>query len=53
MSLLVRWPAKIVAGTTSDETVCLIDLIDTVAALVNYDLPNTAAEDSYDIGPAL
>ncbi len=51
--LLARWPAKIPAGTTSDETVCLTDLIATVAALVDYDLPNTAAEDSYDIGPAL
>lgn len=51
--LLARWPSRISAGTSSDETVCLTDWMATIASLVGYDLPNDSAEDSYDIGPSL
>lgn len=44
--LLTRWPAGIRAGLTSDETVCLSDLLATMADLVEAPLPEDAAEDS-------
>lgn len=50
---IVRWPGKIKPSSTSDETVCLTDVTATCAAVVGYDLPNDAAEDSIDILPVL
>ena len=50
---VARWPAKVKAGTTSDETVCLTDLTATAAAIAGPALPRDAAEDSYSILPAL
>ena len=50
---IARWPARIEAGATSDQTVCLTDLTATAADIVGYDLPANAAEDSYSILPAL
>jgi arylsulfatase A len=50
---LARWPGHIPAATTSDETICHIDLPATVAAILAEKLPNTAGEDSYNILPAL
>jgi arylsulfatase A len=50
---LARWPARITPGTTTDQTVCLCDVMATCAALVEADLPENAAEDSYDISPVL
>ncbi|HAR66163.1 MAG TPA: arylsulfatase, partial [Lentisphaeria bacterium] len=44
--LLTRWPAAIQAGTSCDETVCLADLLATVADIHDVSLPNHAAEDS-------
>ena len=44
--LLVRWPAVIEAGSSSDETVCLIDLLATCADILGDQLPDDAAEDS-------
>jgi len=50
---IARWPAKISAGTTSDELICLTDLLATCAAIVGTKLPGNAGEDSYNILPAL
>jgi len=50
---LVRWPGKIKTGTSSDETICLTDLLATCAAVVGADMPPNAGEDSYNILPAL
>ncbi|MHC4745665.1 MAG: sulfatase family protein [Planctomycetota bacterium] len=50
---LARWPGSIKPGSVSDETICHVDLIATVAAILGRDLPADAAEDSYDILPAL
>ena len=47
--LIVRWPGKVEAGSTSDETVCLTDFFRTFAAIVNQPVPEGAGEDSYDI----
>lgn len=51
--LIARWPGRIEAGSTSDQTVGLMDLTATCAALVGAELPTNAAEDSYSILPAL
>ena len=50
---VVRWPEKVQAGSTSDQTVCLCDIIATCAGVVGAQLPNDAAEDSFDILPAM
>ena len=50
---LARWPGKIPAGSVQDEVLCLTDLMATVAAIVGFQLPSDAAEDSYDMSDAL
>ena len=50
---LARWPGHVPAGTTCDETVCLTDLLATIAAIVGATLPDNAGEDSVNILPAL
>jgi arylsulfatase A len=50
---IARWPAKVKPNTTSDEVICLTDLMATCAAIVETNLPDNAAEDSYNILPAL
>ena len=49
---LVRWPARVKAGTRSDQIVCLNDFISTCAAIVGAKLPDTAGEDSVSLLPA-
>jgi arylsulfatase A-like enzyme len=51
--LLARWPRRITAGSSSNETVCLTDLLATCASILGAELPADAGEDSYDILPAL
>ncbi len=50
---IARWPGKVRPGSTSDETICLGDLVATVADIVGAALPDNAGEDSYSIVPAL
>jgi arylsulfatase A-like enzyme len=50
---LARWPGRIPAGKSSDETICHVDLMATCAALLGTKLPPSAGVDSYDILPAL
>lgn len=50
---IARWPGKIPSGSTCDETICHVDLIATVAAMMNTKLPDNAAEDSVNILPVL
>lgn len=50
---IARWPNRIPAGAVSEETICHVDLMATCAALLGAKLPHDAAEDSYDILPAL
>ncbi|HOX56059.1 MAG TPA: arylsulfatase [Verrucomicrobiota bacterium] len=50
---LARWPGHIPAGTTNAETICLVDLMATCAALTGAKVPLNAGEDSYNILPAL
>lgn len=50
---LARWPAKIKAGSQSDQVTCLTDLMATCADIVGAKLPDTAGEDSVSILPVL
>jgi arylsulfatase A-like enzyme len=50
---IVRWPAGIKAGSISDQTVCLTDLMATAADLTGSTLPANAGEDSVSFAPAL
>jgi arylsulfatase A-like enzyme len=50
---IVRWPGRVPAGSSSDELICLTDVLSTVAGIMGDKLPRDAGEDSYDIGPAL
>ncbi len=49
---ICRWPAKIKAGTTSAQLVCLTDLMATCAELAGERLPDSAGEDSVSLLPA-
>eukprot|EP00752_Nemacystus_decipiens_P013736 g12189.t1 len=51
--LIVRWPGQVQAGTVSDETVSQVDFAATFASIVDYELSNEVAIDSYDILPVL
>lgn len=50
---VARWRGRIPAGATSTETLCLTDLMATAAAVSGAKLPANAAEDSYNMLPAL
>ena len=50
---IVRWPGKVKAGSTCEQTVCLTDWMRTFAGLVEHRLPSNAGEDSYNIMPLL
>ena len=50
---IARWPARIPAGVVQDEVFCLTDIMATLAAIVDFPLPQDAAEDSYDMRGAL
>jgi len=50
---IARWPGKIQPGTTTDQTVCLTDIMATCAAIVGAEIPDNAAEDSCNILPIL
>ena len=49
----VRWPRNVGAGSIFTDTICLTDLMATVADIVGVRLPDNAAEDSVSILPAL
>ena len=50
---IVRWPGKVKAGTSNDQTLCLVDLFATCAELTGATLPVGSAEDSVSFLPAL
>jgi arylsulfatase A len=50
---IARWPGKIKPGGASEETLCLVDLLATTAAVVGAPLPDNAAEDSFNFLPIL
>lgn len=50
---IVRWPGHVKAGATSDQLTCLTDVMATVATIAGAELPHDAAEDSFNLLPAL
>lgn len=50
---IANWPGKIKAGSVSDQTICLNDLLATCAEIIGAELPDDAGEDSVSILPAL
>lgn len=50
---IANWPARVKAGTHSDQLTCLTDLMATAADIVGAKLPDNAGEDSVSILPAL
>jgi arylsulfatase A len=46
---IAKWPARIKAGTESQEVICTTDLFRTLAGLTGYDVSDNEGEDSYDI----
>ncbi|MEO6789034.1 MAG: arylsulfatase [Chthoniobacteraceae bacterium] len=48
---IVRWPGRVKASAVSDETICHVDFMRTVAALLGAKLPDPAAPDSYNLLP--
>ena len=44
--LVAKWPKQIPPGSSSDQIVCLGDLLATVAEVLGEELPDTAGEDS-------
>ena len=50
---IAKWPDRIPAGTVSHEPFSLVDTLATVAAVTGEELPDDAAEDSFNMLPAL
>ncbi len=50
---LAQWSGHIPAGSVSSQVVELNDFMATAAQIVDYDLPQNGAEDSYDMTPVL
>lgn len=51
--LVVRWPGQVKPGSINPHTVCLNDLLATVAEAVGATLPDNAGEDSVSLLPEL
>lgn len=51
--LIVRWPGHVPAGRSSTQLASLTDIMATCAAIIGARLPAAAAEDSYNLLPAL
>jgi arylsulfatase A-like enzyme len=50
---LAQWPGVVRAGSEYSHPVCLLDFMATVAEVLGIKLPDTAAEDSVSLWPAL
>lgn len=50
---IVRWPGRVKAGSVSSRLASLVDVLATVAEIVDAELPDDAAEDSFSLLPAL
>ena len=50
---IARWPGRIKPASTSDQLICLTDIMATCAEIIRFKLPDNAGEDSVSILPAL
>lgn len=53
MPFIVRWPGVVEAGTSTDQTISFTDLMATFAEVLDTDLPQNSAEDSFSLLPIL
>ena len=53
MPFVASWPGKIPAGSICRETICLTDIMRTLASVIGEELPEGVGIDSYDILPLL
>jgi arylsulfatase A-like enzyme len=53
VAFFARWPGIIKPGSVSGETICHVDFMATVAALLEAKLPPNAGEDSFNLLPVL
>ncbi len=53
MPFIARWPAKVKAGSESEQMICFTDLLSTFASLVGAELPAGAGPDSFDFSKVL
>ena len=49
---IVRWPGRVKPGATSAQLTSLTDVMATIAAIIGANLPDNAAEDSFNMLPA-
>ena len=50
---IVRWPGKVEAGSTSDQLICNVDMLATLAAMIEMPLADADGPDSFNLLPAL
>lgn len=50
---LARWPAAVKAPRVAEQTICLNDIMGTLATLTRQKLPTDAGQDSFDFSPVL
>jgi arylsulfatase A-like enzyme len=50
---IVRWPEKVKPGTRSNQLICNVDMLASLAALTGYDLKPGEGPDSYNVLPAI
>jgi arylsulfatase A len=53
MPFIVRWPGHVKPGLTSEQLVCFTDLLATLAAVLEVELPADAGPDSFSFLPTL
>ena len=49
---IVRWPGEVPNNSRSSQLLCLTDVMATMAAVLDVDLPTNAGEDSFNMLPA-
>ena len=50
---VVRWPGKVEAGSTSDQLICLTDVLATCSEILGQPMPEASGQDSVSFLPAL
>lgn len=50
---IVRWPKQVASGSENDQLLSLTDVFATVADILDFEIPDDAAEDSFSMLPAL
>ncbi len=53
MPFIVRWPNVVEAGSITGQTISFVDVLATIADIVDVELPRNAGEDSFSILPVL